>query len=146
MCRQGLASISTVLLNNAAKTYGGDAALSAIGIVQKVFTVIFSVSLGIGQGYQPVCGYNYFAKKYSRVKEALLFTLFVGVIMMSVFSIIFFIIAEDLLKAFIDSEKAVEIGTVALRWQCIAMPFQSLNVICNMTFQSTKQKLKATIL
>lgn len=146
MCRQGLASISTVLLNNAAKTYGGDAALSAIGIVQKVFTVIFSVSLGIGQGYQPVCGYNYFAKKYSRVKEAMLFTLFVGIVLMSIFSITFFIIAEDLLKTFIDSEKAVDIGTTALRLQCVAMPFQSLNVICNMTFQSTKQKLNATIL
>lgn len=146
MCRQGLASISSILLNNAAKLYGGDAALSAMGIVHKVFTVIFSVSLGIGQGYQPVCGYNYFAKKYSRVKEAMIFTLFVGIVLMSIFSVVFFVIAEDLLNTFIDSEMAVKIGTKALRLQCIAMPFQSLNVICNMTFQSTKQKLKATIL
>ena len=146
MCRQGLASISSILLNNAAKLYGGDAALSAMGIVHKVFTVIFSVSLGIGQGYQPVCGYNYFAKKYSRVKEAMLFTFFVGTVLMTIFSITFFVIAERLMETFIDSEKAVEIGTMALRLQCIAMPFQSLNVICNMTLQSTKQKLKATIL
>ena len=146
MCRQGLASISSILLNNAAKLYGGDAALSAMGIVHKVFTVIFSVSLGIGQGYQPVCGYNYFAKKYSRVKEAMIFTLLVGIVLMSIFSIVFFIVAKDLLNTFIDSEMAVKIGTKALRLQCIAMPFQSLNVICNMTFQSTKQKLKATIL
>ncbi len=146
MCRQGLASISTILLNNAAKTYGGDAALSAMGIVHKVFTVIFSVSLGIGQGYQPVCGYNYFAKKYSRVKEALLFTFFVGTVLMTTFSIVFFIIAEKLLASFVDSEQAVKIGTQALRFQCLILPLQSLNVICNMTYQSTRQKFKATIL
>ena len=57
--RQGLASVSTILLNKAAGTYGGDMALSAMGIVGKTFMIIFAVALGIGQGYQPVCGYNY---------------------------------------------------------------------------------------
>ena len=60
LCRQGLASLASILLNNQAGKYGGDACLSAMTIISKIFMVIFSVCLGIGQGYQPVSGYNYF--------------------------------------------------------------------------------------
>ena len=63
LCRQGLASIATIFLNNQAGAFGGDAALDAMSIVSKIFMIVFSASLGIGQGYQPVCGYNYFAKR-----------------------------------------------------------------------------------
>lgn len=146
LCRQGLASIATILLNRQAGDIGGDAALSAISIVSKVFMVIFSISLGIGQGYQPVCGYNYFAKKYDRVKEAMMFTFVCGTALMTIMSIFFSIFANGILSFFIDDEEVIEIGKTALRFQCISMPFLSLNVICNMTYQSIRSKLKATIL
>ncbi len=147
LCRQGLASIATILLNTQAGEYGGDPGLSAMGIVSKIFSVIFSICLGIGQGYQPVCGYNYFAKKYSRVKEAMFFTYFFSLIMMSIFCFFFFIFAEEVMKVFIDdNQSVVSIGKQTLRFQCIALPFLCLNVIANMTFQSTRQKFKATLL
>ena len=117
-----------------------------MSIVSKVFTVIFSVCLGIGQGYQPVCGYNYSAEKYDRVKEAMLFTLKVGTFLMTIFSLTFFIFAESIINFFIDDADVIKIGVMALRFQCISMPFMSLNVVCNMTFQSIRQKTKATIL
>jgi len=145
-CRQGLASVATILLNTQAGIYGDDAALSAMSIVSKVFTVIFSVCLGIGQGYQPVCGYNYSAEKYDRVKEAMLFTLKVGTFLMTTFSLVFFIFAEGIINFFIDDKDVIKIGVMALKFQCISMPFMSLNVVCNMTFQSIRQKAKATIL
>lgn len=146
MCRQGLASIATILLNNQAKLYGGDAALSAMGIVSKIFTVIFSVSLGIGQGYQPVCGYNYYAKRYDRVKEAMLFTFYIMIIIITTLSGIFFIFSTWVMGVFRDDPDVIKIGSEALKWQCAALPFVSINVICNMTFQSTKQKFKASLL
>lgn len=147
LCRQGLASIATILLNRQAGAYGDEAALSAMGIVSKIFMVIFSMCLGIGQGYQPVCGYNYFAKKYSRVKEAMFFTLIFSLIFMTIFCLLFFIFAESVIKWFIDDDaQVIKIGKETLRYQCIALPFLTLNVISNMTFQSTKQKFKATLL
>jgi Na+-driven multidrug efflux pump len=63
-CRQILASVCTILLNWAVKPYDG--ALDSLGVVQKVFMLAFSISLGIGQGYQPVLGYNYSAKRFDR--------------------------------------------------------------------------------
>ena len=146
MCRQGLASIATILLNNQAKLYGGDPALSAMGITSKIFMVIFSISLGIGQGYQPVCGYNYYSKRFDRVKEAMWFTLIVMLITMSVLSIFFFVFSTQVMEVFRDDQEVIKIGSKALKFQCAIMPFLSINTICNMTYQSTKQKFKATIL
>ena len=67
-CRQILASLCTVLLSWAVKPYDG--ALAALGVVQKVFMFAFSISLGIGQGYQPVLGYNHGCGRFNRVKKA----------------------------------------------------------------------------
>ena len=147
LCRQGLASLATILLNNQAGLYGGDPALDAMSIVSKIYMIVFSVSLGIGQGYQPVCGYNYFAKKYSRVKEAMVFTFICGFTLMLTTCLVLFIFAESIMGAFVDNNaEVVKIGSRVIRFQSIAMPFLSLNVISNMSFQSTKKKVKATIL
>lgn len=146
-CRQGLASIATIFLNNQAGTFGGDAALDAMSIVSKIFMIVFSASLGIGQGYQPVCGYNYFAKRYDRVKEAMIFTLICGFSLMLLTCTFLFIFAEPVMKAFgEEGGEAVKIGTRVIKYQSLAMPFLSLNVIANMSFQSTKKKFSATIL
>lgn len=151
LARQGLASVSTIILNTQAGIYGGDPALSGMSIVSKVFMIIFSISLGIGQGYQPVCGYNYSSHNYKRVKEAMLFTYIVSTIIMTLMAGLFFIFSEQTIYLFLGEEakeidKVIEIGGAALRYQCLVMPFMSINVICNMTYQATRKKLTATIL
>lgn len=145
-CRQGLASISTVALNLNAAPYG-DAAVAAMSIVGKIFMFIFSVTLGIGQGYQPVLGYNYGAKLYKRVREAFSLTLKANTAIMTAGGIGVFAVAPWLMKLFIaDDPAVVEIGTKALRAQCVAMPFIPLGVMCNMTFQSIGKSGTATVL
>ena len=118
-----------------------------MSIVSKIFMIVFSASLGIGQGYQPVCGYNYFAKRYDRVKEAMIFTLIWGAVLMFVTCAILFALAEPIMKLFVENGgETVAIGTRVIRYQSLTMPFLSLNVIANMSFQSTKKKISATIL
>ena len=146
LCRQGFASVASILLNNQAGKYGGDACLSAMTIISKIFMVIFSVCLGIGQGYQPVSGYNYFSKNYKRCREAMFFTYIVSTCLMSFLSILFFIFAREVMTFFIKDSDAIAIGKQALRYQCIALPLIPLNTICNMTFQSTRKKFRAALL
>lgn len=151
LARQGLASISTIILNTQAGNFGGDPALSGMSIVSKVFMIIFSVSLGIGQGYQPVCGYNYSSGNYKRVKEAMIFTFVVSTIIMSVMALLFFVFSEQTIYLFLGEEaenidKVIDIGGKALRFQCLVMPLMSINVICNMTYQATRKKALATLL
>ena len=73
LARQGLASVATICLNQAARTYG-DAAIAAMGVVQRIMMFGGSAMIGFGQGFQPVCGFNYGAGLYHRVKEGFWFS------------------------------------------------------------------------
>ncbi len=143
-CRQILASLCTVMLNWAVKPYDG--ALAALGIVQKVFMVAFSISLGIGQGYQPVLGYNHSAKRYDRVRGAYLFTLVFSMSLMSVFAIVCAIFAPNLMRAFNQTDNATKIGALSLRLQCICMPLLPVNFMISITYQTVGNKGIASLL
>ena len=154
-CRQILASLCTVFLNTAAfecgvQKYGtedgGKAAQAALGVVNKVFMLAFSLSLGIGQGYQPVLGYNYSAKRFDRVKSAYLFTLFFSTAIMTAFATVCAIFAGQVLGLFKVSAEAKEIGALALRLQCICMPLLPLNFMAGLTYQSVGNKALASLL
>ena len=154
-CRQVLASLCTVFLNSAAfdcgvlhygTEEGGKAAQAALGVVQKVFMLAFSMSLGIGQGYQPVLGYNYSAKRYDRVKSAYLFTLAFSTCVMLVFAVVCGIFSTAVMQMFSLSSEAQEIGSLALRLQCICMPLLPLNFMASITYQSLGKKTNAFIL
>ena len=154
-CRQVLASLCTVFLNSAAfdcgvlhygTEEGGKAAQAALGVVQKVFMLAFSMSLGIGQGYQPVLGYNYSAKRFDRVKSAYLFTLGFAVCVMVAFGVVCGIFSTGVMQMFSLSSEAQEIGSLALRLQCICMPFLPLNFMASITYQSLGKKVNAFIL
>ena len=145
-CRQILASICTTLLNNIAKQYGGDAAQAALGVVNKMFMLAFSISLGIGQGYQPVLGYNYSAKRYDRVRTGYLFTLAFSTVLMLIFAGACAILAPLIMRAFSLSAQARKIGVMTLRLQCISMPLLPLNFMIGLTYQVVGNKAIASIL
>ena len=145
-CRQILASLCTVFLNRSAYLYGGESAQASFGVVQKMFMLAFSLSLGIGQGYQPVLGYNYSAKRYERVRSAYLFTLSFSTVIMVVFAGVCAIFAPAIMHMFSLSERATEIGTLTLRLQCICMPLLPLNFMASITYQTVGSKIIASIL
>ncbi len=145
LTRQGLASLSSMLLNQNAAVYG-DAAVAAMSIVSRIFMFLFSVMLGIGQGFQPVAGFNYGAKKYSRVREALKFTFLLGETAMVVFAAACFSVAPQLIHAFREDPEVVEIGALALRMQCFSLALMPLNTCVNMLFQSIGKSGPATFL
>ena len=154
-CRQVLASLCTVFLNSAAfdcgvahygTEEGGKAAQAALGVVQKVFMLAFSMALGIGQGYQPVLGYNYSAKRFDRVRSAYLFTLSFSMCVMAVFALVCGLCASSVMQAFSLSPEATEIGALALKLQCICMPLLPLNFMASGTSQSVGSKAIASLL
>jgi Na+-driven multidrug efflux pump len=133
------------MLNWAVQPYDG--ALAAIGVVQKVFMLAFSISLGIGQGYQPVLGYNYSAKFFNRVRSAYLFTLGFSTVLMTIFGVVCFIFAPQILNAFLsESPHAAEIGVVSLRLQCLCMPLLPLNFMAGVSYQVVGSKAIASLL
>ena len=144
-CRQILASLCTVLLNWAVKSYG-DGVLAAMGVVQKVFMFAFSIALGVGQGYQPVLGYNYSAGRFDRVRSAYLFTLAFSTLLMSIFAAVCAVISPFVMREFLESPDSIAVGTLALRLQCICMPLLPLNFMAGLTYQVVGNKALAALL
>lgn len=145
LIRQGLNSISTTILNQVCKPYG-DAAIAAMGNVAKVMGALFCVGLGIGQGFQPVCGFNFGAKKYKRVKEAYWFTLKFGLLLLGGMAVLGFAFAEPVIRFFRDDDEVVRIGALAMRFQSASLISLSFTVMGNMLFQSAGKSGRASFL
>ncbi len=145
LLRQGLNSLSTVVLNNCAAVYG-DAAVAAMSIVSRVIFFTFSFALGVGQGFQPVCGFNYGAKKYKRLKSAFFFSVLLAEIIVIVMSVGLLIFPGDIIRLFRDDNTVVEIGSRALVLQGIAQLFLPFCMITEMALQSVGKKLGASLL
>ena len=146
LCRQGLASVATIVLNVAANPFG-DAAIAAMSIVSRYMMFINSALIGFGQGFQPVCGFNFGAKRFDRVLESFWFCLKVAVILLTTLGAISFIGAEQILTMFRkDDLDVIAIGTIALRCQCVTMPLQAWIIMSNMLTQSIGYGFRASIL
>ena len=144
--RQGIASISTILLNTAAGVHG-DAAIAAMSIVTRFIMFINSSIIGFGQGFQPVCGFSYGAGKYSRVREAFRFCVKVSTVLLIVLAGCSMLFSEQIVAVFRrDDADVIRIGTTALRLQLSTLPLWGFIVMSNMLTQSIGYGARATLL
>ena len=144
LLRQSIASVAVICLNLAAKPYG-DAALAAISIVSKITMFTNSAMLGFGQGFQPVCGFNYGARLYDRVRKGYFFCVKYSFLFLTTLAVIEFFCAGTLIGVFRDDPLVVEIGTLALRLQCLSLPTFSVIVISNMMLQTSGKVVAASL-
>ncbi len=145
MIRQGLNALCTILMNTTAKPYG-DPAIAAMSIVTRVSFFTFSLSLGIGQGFQPVSGFNYGAGRFSRVRKGYRFGLIISQICMVIFASIVFIFAPQISKALRDDPEVIVIATRAMRLMAVSQLSMPVTVMTEMLLQTTGKKLKASVL
>ncbi len=158
LCRQGIASISVILLNTSARdiaTVGAeplqamvyaDAAIAGMSIVSRITMFANSALIGFGQGFQPVCSFNYGAKFYNRVKESFWFCVKVSLVFLIVVGILGFLFAPELVLIIRDDDPLVaEVGTFALRAQCLTFPLNAWIVMCNMLLQACGQSFSASV-
>ena len=145
LLRQGLNSITTIMLNTQAAVYG-DAAVAGMSIVSRLFFFVFSVAIGVGQSFQPVSGFSYGAKQYDRLKSAYKVTWLMAQGLMLVLGTLMYIFAPTFVGWLRDDPEVIVVGTRALRLQCVALLFLPLCMVTEMLMQSTGQKLVASIL
>lgn len=152
LARQGMGAVAMVILNATIKeqailTFGfADDAVSAMTIVNKVMGFAASALIGFGQGFQPVCGFNYGAGRKDRVRQAFWFCVKVGFVFLTVLSAIGAIFSYDIVWFFKNSEAVAKVGMEALRLQCIMFPFMTFTVMANMMLQTMGLSGKATFL
>lgn len=145
LSRQGLASISVVLLNLAAANYG-DAAVAAMSIVSRVTMFVMSVIVGLGQGFQPFCGYCYGAGLYARLRQGYWFTVKTGFVFLALFAAVVYCFAEQTVALFRDDAIVIAVGSTALRWHLVAYPLNAYIMTSNMMLQTTRRPLRANLL
>ena len=145
LIRQMLNSVATITLNHCAMPYG-DAAIAAMAIVGRIMMFIGSAMIGLGQGFQPVCAYNYGARKYARLRKSFYFTVGLGVVVLGVLSVIGFMFPGQIVGLFRDDPEVIAIGSRALRFQCVAVVTQPFTVTSNMMFQSIGRSKEASFL
>lgn len=143
--RQGLASVATICLNHAASVYG-DAAIAGMSIVSRIMMFANSALIGFGQGFQPVCGFNYGAGKYKRVLDAYWFCVKFSFFVLVGMAVVVYLTAPQLVTVFRKGDPdVIEVGTAALRYSVLAFPLSSWIIMCNMMLQSIGKGIKASI-
>ena len=146
LCRQGIASIASVALVRSCAPFGVEA-ISAMSIVNRVMLFIVSAMIGFGQGFQPVCGFNYGARRYDRVVESFWFCVKVSALLLTTLGAVMFLIAPQVLALFREGDaRVISIGAAALRMQCAMLPAQSYFIMSNMMLQCTGRSAPATLL
>ena len=145
LLRQALNSVTTVMLNSCCAAYG-DAAVAGMSIVSRVVFFAFSIALGIGQGFQPVAGFNYGAQRFDRVRSSFRFTCLASQLVIVVGAIVLLAFPAPIIACFQDDPAVIEVGVRALRLQAIALLALPLCVSCEMLYQSTGHSGGATFL
>ena len=145
LLRQALQSISTIILNVVASPYG-DAAIAALSIVSRITFFIFSVALGIAQGFQPVCAFNYGAGKNTRVREAFWFAYKYAQICITIVTIGVLIFNKQIVVLFRDDPEVINIAIGALFLQALTQLCSPFCTMTEMALQTTGHKFFASLL
>ncbi|MDR1232285.1 MAG: MATE family efflux transporter [Spirochaetaceae bacterium] len=146
LLRQSIAGLAAVLLNRAAGGYS-DSVIAAIAIVNRVFLMAGSAIIGFGQGFQPVCGFNYGAKRYDRVKKAFWFCMRLSTVLLIILAVLCFIFAPHIISIFRkDDPEVIRVGTLALRAQCFGLPFFGWILLVGFMLQTMGKGIPASIL
>lgn len=149
ICRQGMASVASALLNHGAAYWGGsaaDAAVAAVTISNKIYMLVRSMMIGIGQGFQPVAGYNYGARIYSRVRSAFRFAVLAGTVIATACAIAIGLNAVVIMRFFRDDPDVVRIGALALKFAAAVMPLMAYSTFVNQLCQCLGFSLSASLL
>ena len=145
LSRQALNAIAAVILNRYAIRYGADP-LAALSITSRLFHLVLCLAIGAGQGFQPVCGFNYGAKQYDRVRQAFFFGVKLNTIILIAGFIALIAAAPQIIAQFGSSPQAAEIACRATRYYALTLPFLGFVVMTEMFYQNTRQTFGATLL
>jgi Na+-driven multidrug efflux pump len=117
-----------------------------MSIVTRITLIAGSAFLGLSQGFQPVCGFNYGAKRYDRVKAAFWFSVKVATIGLAIVAVCGFVFAPTVISVFRNDAEVIALGATALRYQLIALPFLGWLFLCNTMMQNIGAFRQASVL
>lgn len=143
--RQGMASLSSALLNIQAAPFGA-AAVAAISIANKLYMLVRHIVIGVGQGFQPIAGYCYGAKRYSRVKKVFWVSTAAATVICVSIALALWFFREPVMRWFRDDPDVVRIGAEMLGFLCATIPLMGFSTYVNQLYQCLGFAVGATVL
>lgn len=140
-----LMSLSNILMNKFLVTYG-DNAVAGMGIAMKANMLVVFVQMGIAMGTQPLIGYNFGAKNFRRLKDAVKFALLCNVIVGILLTTLYFIFTDQIVSIFIDDAGVIEMGSIMLRALMVASPVIGILFVLNFSFQAMGKAVQSLAL
>ncbi len=132
MFRSGLAVVAGIMLNSIAGNIS-DSVLAAVGVCNKVMMFPFGIILGFGNGFQPVAGFNWGAKRFDRVQESFRFSAKMSLIGAAIMGGLVAVFADAFVVLFAGSDEEMRaIGTFCMVSQCVALPIHAWVAMVNM--------------
>ena len=144
--RQVAGSVLAVVMNNSLVFYGGDIAVAVYGIINRLLMVFIMPMFGVNQGFLPIVGYNYGAKKMRRARESVKLASTVTTLIALFSAIIMFFFARQLISIFTDEIELIEPTISALRIVILAIPTIGIQVIASGMFQALGKAIPALFL
>ena len=140
------ACLVTLFINQQLRNYSGDLGIGAYGICNRFIFMFIMICMGLNQGMQPIAGYNYGARQYSRVREVLWKTIKLGMLMTTICFIFGMFFPRAAAGIFTHDEQLLELSARSLRITTIAFPIVGFQMIGTNFFQSLGMVRKSIIL
>ena len=140
------ACLVTLFINQQLREYSGDLGIGAYGICNRFIFMFIMICMGLNQGMQPIAGYNYGARQYSRVREVFWKTAKLGMLMTTVCFIFGMFLPKTAVGIFTHDEQLLELSARALRITTIVFPIVGFQMIATNFFQSLGMVRKSIIL
>ena len=143
--RSSMLAIANIVINNLAAGFG-EIALASVSVANKCMKLVGAAFLGLGQGFQPVAGYCWGAKKYRRVHTAFVYVSLFGVGLAIVLGTGLYMLAPTIIELFSDEKDMMHYGVILIRSQCITLPMHMWIVLANGLLTATRRALLSGLL
>lgn len=145
-CRQAAKTILFIVVNNVLKVYSGSMGISAFGIIFRILAFMIVPIMGVGQGFQPIAGFNYGAKNWDRVRSVVKKTLLITTILATVICAVMILLPRPLLGIFTDEEPLIKEAVPALRIIVMMIPLIGIQTVSTLYFFAIGKVIPALIL
>jgi putative MATE family efflux protein len=140
------ACLIVILINRGMREHGGDVSVGAYGIINRIVFMFLMIVMGFNQGMQPIAGYNYGAKKYSRVTEVTKLTILCGVGVTTVGFLVCEIFPSLMIKLFTNSPELISESVYGMRLVFAVFPLVGFQMVASNFFVSIGMSQQAIFL
>lgn len=144
-CRQGISSISGVILNVVAGGFG-DSCLAGMTIAQRILSIGYALVIGFGQGFQPICLVNYSAERFNRIKRAFVYALGSVTVFLCVAGVCFGFKNTEISALFTTDTVALKVASEVLKAYSFVFPFMGFYILVGMLMQNIGRFGQATLI